>query len=600
MTLEQKISILIRKYGSKSIIRDNTSSLNGTESSFNYNKVLPKQIWIDLKNVPTKNPLKSSPVNLSKWPSGSNNSVVVKIIKKRLTWIKGTNAFYDPSSSSFLSTVEDIISPDVDISYYPEVYILNTETNEYLHSISANKYNWVFDYESGCLVFPDGIPSFIKSPEFQPPAITCYKYVGRKTAVGISTDLTDGETGPTGPTGPTGTTQQSSIIWKGGYDAISTYSKNDTVIKDGVVFVKKTGPTGPTEITSAYFDSITYNEFTDGFIRAYNEQYVDSGYTTGVPYFEDLEDLSSYIFNLNVLLETQDQSIRIFDITGPQTFNSYSRLYSNRLYFNSPKKLNNLTEITLNDVGYKSFIIDGLYSEGTELRSISFMDISDSRIIDSVVSFSPNSSIISSVAFNNSIFKDITARFENSFFSSSDVNLNGSVAIDHCTFNECNVYLGDQGPNYYRINDNIYNGVIHYFRDSRFINTNFIAEYSGEYESIVIVFDKCFLNYTNDAASNGFTFPNVPADFNSSITYLFIDSIVSTSTSQFTLLDNSSTALMGTNHFTPRLTIPNGGIGFLPANGIVSRDPTFNLFLATQNSYSETDPRSATNFYYNQ
>lgn len=601
MTLEQKISILIRKYGSKSIIRDNDSGLNGDPSTFVYNRVLPKQIWIDLKSAPQQNPLKNSPTNLSKWPSSPQDPIIVKIIKKKLTWIKGTNAFYDPGLSTDLSTVEDIISPDVDLSYYPEIYILNTESNEYLKTISPNKYDWIFDYESGCLVFPSGLPSFMKSPEFQPPAVTCYRYVGRKTASGISSDLIEGDAGPTGPTGPTGETRSNSVIWRGAYDASLSYSKNDATIKDGVVFIKKTGPTGPDAITSAIFDSVTYNEFSDGFIEAYNEQYVDLGYTSNSPYFETLDDASLGI--ITGPLKTQDHSIRIFNLTGPQEFNSDTGVrYSNRLFFNSPKKLTGLTGLSLNGSGYRSLIIDGLYTETTEIQSTSFFEINRSRVIDSNLTFSPNSSIISTIAFNNNIFKDITGRLENSFFSDASVTLNASTIIDRCTFNDSTIFLGDQGINYYRVNDDVYNGVVHYFKNTRFIDTNFIAQYSGEYRNVIIVLDKCFLNYTEVLPDNGFTFPNIPNIFlnrNCTITMLLIDTIISTLYT-FNFLEKSTILATGTNHVTPVAGIPYDSTGFFDQGGFISRDPTLTQFLAKQNTYIQGFPGETTNFYYNQ
>jgi len=598
MTPEQKISILIRKYGAKSIIRDSESSLNGVPSSFVYNKVLPKQVWIDLRAVPQRNPLKTSPVNLSQWPSVPNTPIIVKIIKKSLTWIKGTNAFYDPGSPENLSTVEDIISPNVDPSYYPEIFVLDTESNEYLETISTNRYNWIFDYESGCLIFPDGIPSFIISPEFQPPAITCYRYIGRKDLSGISTDLIQGPTGPIGPTGERGETQYDSMIWRGEYLGSSLYSKNDAFIKDGVVFVKKTGPTGPTDVTSSYCDSITYNEFSDGFIESYNEKYVDLSYTSDSPYFETLDDASSSM--IIGPSRTQDQSIRIFNLTGPQEFISGTiPPYSNRLFFYSPKKLNTVSKISLMGSGYRSLILDNAYLDSTEIGTTSFLNLEASKIIDSEITFIPNSSILSSLNLGERIPKEITGKIEKSFFSTSSLRLNGDVFIDYSTFNESSLYLGDQGANYFRLDDNIYNGVIHYFKNSRFIDSDFIAEYSGEYSRILIIFDKCLLNYTKDLEFCGFSFPNPPENFNSSITILFIDSIVSSKFSRFRILDNSNVLMLGTNQITPNITASIGSTVITSLGGVTSGDPTLNLFLSSQNLYG-TDPRETTNFYYNQ
>jgi hypothetical protein len=604
MTIEQRTSILIRKYGSKMLIRDNSSSLYGDEQSFSNNMVLPEQLWIDLKTVPkNKNPLLNSPVNLSTWPSGSNDPIITKIIKKPLQWIEGTTAFYDPSDPSDPSTVIDIISPSVDASYAPYVYVLNTQTNRYLHNISPNEYNWVFDYESGCLVFLDGFPSFMKSPQFQPPAITCYRYLGRKTAIGISSGLITGPTGPTGPIGPTGPTNHTPIVWRGEYDQTIGYSVDDAVYKDGVVWVKTTGPTGPTDVTSAYFDSITYNELIDGFLPVLNEQYIDIQYTVNEsPYFDSLNELSfllsSDFLGVGDELKNNDQNINVFNTSGQQDF--YSKTfppYSNRLYFFSPKNSLDPINIYLEGAGYRILSIDGMRSSESSIITQSFLSLSTSRITGSgEIQFIPNSSVVPDG------YADLTSSFSSSFFQDQIVEMRGTSQISSCDFNKCSIVLGDSGINRPLSED--YDGVVHYFKGSRFIDTTFELSYTGERPNVIIIFDKCQISDSRIGAIDaGFSFPNRPYPFSLDnpnaidIRLIFIDTAVSCTGSQFNLIDGSVITLMGTNVFPYWIGTLQKSTGF--SSGIVSSDEMLNQFLQNQNAYSLLNPRATTNFYFN-
>lgn len=605
MTTDQKISILIRKYGSKSVIRDNSSPLVGSPDTFSQNKVLPQQIWVDLKSVQGKNPLKNSPVNLDIWPKGQNDAIIVKIIKKVLTWIPGTNAFYDPSDPSELSTVIDIISPDVDPSYSPYVYILNTDSNRYLHHISPGEYGWVFDYETGCLVFTQGLPSFMKSPQFQAPAVTCYRYLGRKTAEGLSSNLIQGPTGPTGPTGLIGDPRTDSMVWRGQYSNLLDYSINDAVVSDGIVWVKTTGPTGPTDVTSQYFDSITHNELVSGFISSLNEQFVDDEYTINqTPYFEDLNELSallsSDLLGIGDELKNNDQNINVFNVLGSQNF--YSKTfspYSNRLYFHSPKKLNDGFEAYLENPGYRLLSIDGLRSSDSFIKVKSSLRISKSRLSENgTVEFFANSSVVPTG------MPDLSANLVDDLFRDCDISLNGNSRVTSSDFHGCTVTVGDPGVNYPAQRD-LYNGIVHYFEDVRFSDTTFKLAYTGEYNNLTIVFNRCrFSESRQDITDAGFTFPNPPNAFLAnnpnriSVLFVFIDSTVTCEKSNFNLIEGSTLTVMGTNVFPSRLFPPFNITGY-PA-GSISQDQELNAFLETQNSYSLVDPRITTNFYFNQ
>lgn len=606
MTLEQKISILIRKYGSKSVIRDNSSPLNGQQNLFSANKVLPEQIWIDLKSIPnSKNPLLNSPVNLSTWPQDSNDPIIVKIIKKSLTWIPGTNAFYDPSDALDNSTVVDIISPDVHPSYSPRVYILNTQSNRYLHHLSPGEYGWVFDYETGCLVFVDGLPSFMKSPQFQPPAITCYRYLGRKTAEGLSSNLTQGPTGPTGPTGLIGEKRIDSMVWRGLYSNLLDYSINDTVVDDGIIWVKTTGPTGPTDVTSIYFDSITHNELISGHISSLNEQFIDDEYVTNdIPYFESLDELSNLLSSdlstIGYQLKNNDQNINVFEVVGAQNF--YSKAfspYSNRLYFHSPKKLVNGIELYLENAGYRLFSIDGLRSSDSLINTKSSLNVSRSRFTGTTeLQFLSNSSVVPIG------LADISASFSDDLFQDCDIVLSGSSKIKSSDFQGCTLTLGDPGINYPVLRDS-YNGIVHYFEDTRLSDTVINLAYTGEYNNLTVIFNRCRISESRENINNaGFNFPNPPNAFLANnpnriqVLFVFIDCTVTCQKSNFNFIAGSVLTVMGTNVFPSALFPPFNITGY-PA-GSITQDPELNDFLERQNTYSLVDPRLNTNFYFNQ
>jgi hypothetical protein len=606
MTTEQKISILIRKYGSKSVILDNSSPLSGSDSSFSSNKVLPEQIWVDLKSIPKGvNPLLKSPVNLSSWPPGSSDPVLVKIIKKPLTWIPGTTAFYDPSDPEDQSTVVDIVSPSIHRSYSPYVYVLNTQSNRYLYNISPGEYNWTFDYETGCLVFTDGLPSFMKSPQFQPPAITCYRYMGRKTAVGLSSGLVQGPTGPTGPTGATGNPRTDSIVWKGEYNDLLGYNVNDAVYNDGIVWVKTTGPTGPVGFTTSYFDSITYNELIDGYIHPLNEQYVSSGYSVNdAPYFQSLDDLSNLLSSdfiaLGDELKNNDQNINVFTVSGAQ--NLYSKTfspYSNRVLFQSPLKMPSTIQVYLEGAGYRLLSIEGLRSSDATITTQSFLNVSRSRLTSGgVINFLANSSVVQTGT------SDISAQLTDNLFQECQINLNGSTIVNSCDFHGCTLKIGDPGTNTPSERE-AYNGIIHYFKDSTFIDTTFELSYTGNYPNVVIILDRCIVTESRmDAADAGFVFPNRPYPFSLSnpdsltVKVFFIDTAISCTDSQFNFIDGSRMVLIGTNVLPTSMRPSLNIVGI--SSGNITQDIELNLFLQRQNSYSSVDPRTTTNFYFNQ
>lgn len=612
MTTEQKISILLRKYGAKSILRSTDASVNGDESTFAPPPVLTSQIYTDIKDLPNgTNPLFSSPNDLTEWPS-TGQSVIRKIIRKPLQWIEGTNVFYDPTPSVDPSALVDIISPTQHWTFSPEVYLLDSQSNRYLHRVSPTRCPWVFDYETGCLVFTDGLPENIKAPQFQPPAITCYRYIGRKNASGISLQIPLGPTGPTGPTGETGATTLDSMIWRGNYDSTVDYSVNDTINGSGIIYVKYNGVTGPTPLTPTYFDSITYNELQEGFVPSLCEQYVDDTYLPSpiLPYFQTLLSLSNTIADTSPLsvgkqLRSCDQNVNVFNVTDDSYYvTGTPEPFSTRINFFIPDKIEELSTIEMQGSGKKILGIDGLYADDVTINSSACLYMDNCQILaptelTETINYFANSYSIPTFS------KDCSTSFRSSFVDYSTISLYGKSHISSTTFTRNRIEIGDQ---LFDINSlMVYpfrDRVVHYFEDVEFIDTELLLAYSGRYSDVQLVFNRCsFVESRAQSLTAGIIFPSRPYEFSGinpsryRVSITFIDTSFSCPFSIFNIPDYTD--------------VRSFGSVILPVNISQSQDLTFTIygsttndtalsdFMKTQYSISSTSPRACSNFYYN-
>ena len=362
-------------------------------------------------------------------------------------------------------------------------------------------------------------------------------------------------------------------------------------------------------MTSAYFDSITYNELVDGFVQSNNEQYIDVEYTTNTaPYFESLDELSTLLSSntgANSELKGIDQNINIFDVSGPQNF--YSRSlpqFSNRLFFFSPERISSEMDFYLDGAGYRLFSFDGMHAANFNIFTQSSLNIERSRLVGSgttapygVIDYLPNSTVVTDRV------ADLSASFSQTLFEDMQVNAFGSIKADSCDFMGCTLNLGDAGLNS-PPQKFVYPGVIQYFKDCRFIDTKFIAQYTGEYEEITLIFERCRITESRqNILDAGFTFPDRPARFDLNdpnsirINIVFIDTLVTCKDSIFNFFGGINFILSGTNTLPERVFIVN--TDFFPS-GVQVNDPNLSAFLATQNSYSQMNPRTTTNFYFNQ
>jgi hypothetical protein len=612
MTQSEKISILIKKYGHKSIMMDLTGQESYTNLGFNPPFILPDQLYVDLQNLPYgKNPLINSPVNLSEW-TNANSPVIRKIVKKTLTWIRGTYAFYDPSDPSNDDAVVDIISPSHHISFSPEVFILNAKSNVYIDRISPSEYPWSFDYETGCLVFLDGFPKQMKSPQFQPPAITAYRYVGKKSAYGLSPDTITGPSGPTGPKGDTGNFETESMNWSGSYNALTAYAVDDIVEQNGILYVKKTGSTGPTSLTPTYFDSITYNELQDGFIKTYCEQYFDSSFSIGtVPYFQELQDFyegittSTYPGDFFYKYKNCDQTLHVFDApTNMFYYVDIAQPYSTRINFYSPLRMEDDSYYGLMSGGNRIFSIDGLYTNDSVIDSRCSLEINNSKIIEPVSSSMTLNFYADpyGISFDG---KDVSFKSDKSYYQDANINLYGKSQIDSSSFWNSTIRVGDQSMNSGALSTLQYRDrVVHMFTDCELIDTNIILDYSGRYSNVELIFVRCsFIETRQSYAYAGITFPVRPYEFSDSnsnryrVKISIINSTLTCPNSSFNVPDYSDITTYGScvmpSTYAPSIDSMFTRIGTTTINQALAD------FLESQTEFSSSDARQNSCFYFN-
>ena len=261
--------------------------------------------------------------------------------------------------------------------------------------------------------------------------------------------------------------------------------------------------------------------------------------------------------------------------------------------------MTSLIDIYLEGAGYRVLSVDGIRSGESSIRTQSMLDVSRSKLTGTgTLEFLTNSRLVPTGS------PDITATITDSLFQDYELVLNGSSRINSCDFQGCNIRISDPGINS-PVAKNVYDGIIHYFQDTRFIDTTFELAYTGEYQNVTIVFNRCRISDSRvDVDDAGFTFPNRPDAFalNSPspiiIKLILIDTAIACDNSNFNYIDGSKMTVIGTN-VAPTRVAPMRNVSGFPSGGITA-DPELNAFLQRQNAYSLVNPRATTNFYFNQ
>lgn len=171
LSLAQKINILYNKLiGNKSYTKD---GLSFDEEQFKSRpNVLLEDVWID--KIPVNNPLSS---HITHSTTGaihpSSNPIIYKYHKFPLIPVT-TNS---QNTSFYHADVKNIIHSEYGNGGY-QYQLWRKDTNgNYTIEIPFGYNSWYFDNVSGILNFVNELPNGISNNN--PPAITCYKYIGR-------------------------------------------------------------------------------------------------------------------------------------------------------------------------------------------------------------------------------------------------------------------------------------------------------------------------------------------------------------------------------------------------------------------------------------
>ncbi len=172
LTILQKVNILFnRVIGNKSYTNDNLSfdeeQFHGREGIF------LKDIWVD--NVPVANPLVSHvryPLNGGVYPT--ETPILYKYHKSVMTPVTTART----NTAFYVEGLNDIVPSEYGNGTYQYEVWRKDVNGEYTINIPFGYNAWYFDNVTGILNFVNELPNGVSSTN--PPAITCYKYVGRK------------------------------------------------------------------------------------------------------------------------------------------------------------------------------------------------------------------------------------------------------------------------------------------------------------------------------------------------------------------------------------------------------------------------------------
>lgn len=183
-TDEEKIKILWNKImGSKTT----TGSLSFDEESIkSKNSNMFNNIWVD--DIPEENPIAAH--NLypdgTEYPISEEAKTIHKYHKYQLTPVKSNS-----SNKSFKGddNFKDIIKSEYGTGKYQWELWKKDVNGNYTQKVALGLKSWYFDPDAGILYFPNGFPDGINNTNLL-PAITCYKYVGRKGSDTLLLDAT--------------------------------------------------------------------------------------------------------------------------------------------------------------------------------------------------------------------------------------------------------------------------------------------------------------------------------------------------------------------------------------------------------------------------
>jgi len=403
-----------------------------------------KYVWTESNLIPENNTLKDFGANYA------IEGVVQKFYKEPLTYINGTEyAFYNEN-------ITDIIEHD----FYNGEYIIELwvkdNNNEYTIKLPHKYKNYYIDYESGIVIFPDGIHEKMAiNVNYYPPAITCYKYVGKKNPIVFNRGF-QGYQGIQGNQGLQGYNINSlalanPIVW----NINSTYRTEEIVKYGNTSYIAKRTNTGKQpDIETADWQILIDNSniYTNSYILPQNILHISEEYIVdSFPYFSSMETAFDYVD----LYNKKESTFNIYD-NVEYDGNNIAFLINDKnitIKSNTDKKIKNININAINLAEINKIFLFNTYLQNCV---INLQLNSEIHFIGCKLE---NCTINSYVPFNQ--FYSNHIYIENSTLSDCTISGNYCLLIDKTVCNNSTIrILNDLTSFDIRINDSIFSSTL--------------------------------------------------------------------------------------------------------------------------------------------
>lgn len=173
VTDSQKIDFLWKKviFG---VTETNITGKDGANESISSPiTVYDNSIWANASSIPIPAPLTSSGVVDVRTNGSSIRCKVDGTVAGNKTWIAVVD--YNASEAAVSNRYKNFIPPSFDPSYMVKVYSGNPSSGGVLLNSTVTNQEWIFDYASGTLHFPNSVPASVNTNGIW---IQAYKYNG--------------------------------------------------------------------------------------------------------------------------------------------------------------------------------------------------------------------------------------------------------------------------------------------------------------------------------------------------------------------------------------------------------------------------------------
>jgi hypothetical protein len=174
LTDQQKLDFLFKKVMFGFASTDTTSKDWSNETITSPLALYGHEIWADSGSIPATPPLATAGAVQIRTGSAAVECVVDTSVEGMATWIAVTNPMLPATGGNRL---RDWIPPSFGVLYSVMVYAGNPEAGGTLLFQQDDGLEWVLDYPSGVLHFPNGVPSLAQDEGVW---LVGYRYVGAK------------------------------------------------------------------------------------------------------------------------------------------------------------------------------------------------------------------------------------------------------------------------------------------------------------------------------------------------------------------------------------------------------------------------------------